>query len=228
MGTHGPKYYPEKQVFSAGEDPQTQKDRMDIFYYDSILEFDTSLADFYTQLQEAGLEGDTLLIVTSDHTQRWSNSRLPLVLHFPDEDYAGTIPGNTENLDIAPTILDYLGITQPTWMPGQSLLSIQDANRPIFIAQIGESKKDPDTGKVTYPAPSEPFYQFGKISVVTCDTWYKLNLNTLVLSTGVVKKYAGECPENTVDAQTALNLIRGHLQEYSFDTSTIVNVEMPN
>ena len=224
MSPHGPKYYPETQVFSTGHDPQTQGNREEVFYLDSVLEFDKSMVDFIGSLEDSGQLDNTIIILTSDHSLRWNVTRLPLIMYFPSGEKAGTIPFNTENLDIAPTLLDALEIPQPAWMSGQSMLSPEYVTRPIFITQVFSSVKDPVTGKITYPESVAPFFQFGKVSVVECDTVYTLNLQTLVLSGGKVRPYSGTCPGEDLDATRALLLIREHLRANGFDISTLNNV----
>ena len=227
MGTHGPKYYPEVQVFSAGKDPKTQGSRDTNFYLDSILEFDTAFSQFYKQLDEAGLLDNTMIIITADHSQRWTITPLPLIIYFPGGSKVGTISTSTENLDISPTILDYLDIAQPSWMPGQSVLAMPDPDRPIFITQITSSTKDPKTGKVTYPPAVAPFYQFGKISVEQCDTWFMLNVETMTLTTSNVLPNPGrECSKEPLTADEALILIKQYLASYGFDVSTIIDVKI--
>jgi hypothetical protein len=224
MSPHGPKYYPETQAFSTGHDPQTQGNREEVFYLDSVLEFDDAMADFISSLDDAGQLDNTIIILTSDHSLRWNVTRLPLIMYFPGGSKSGTIPFNTENLDIAPTLLDALEIPQPAWMSGQSMLSPEYVTRPIFITQVFSSVKDPVTGKITYPESVAPFFQFGKVSVVECDTVYTLNLQTLVLSGGKVRPYSGTCPGEDLDATRALLLIREHLRANGFDISTLNNV----
>jgi arylsulfatase A-like enzyme len=226
MGTHGPKYYPDVQVFSLGKDPELQGNREEKFYLDSILEFDQGVEQLYDVLVETNQIKNTILIIGSDHSQRWSVARLPLIMRFPYGQYRGSLGGNTENLDIAPTILDYLDLPEPDWMSGQSLLSERDADRPVFIAQIGDADKDPETGKVSYPEPSEPFYQFGRMTVVLCDTWYAVNLKTLKMTSAKVPSYSGTC---SIDHSplSALNLIRNHLEKYGFDGFSLYRVTLP-
>jgi arylsulfatase A-like enzyme len=227
MGTHGPKYYPENQVFSAGKDPQSQGNRDTNFYLDSILEFDTSFSQFYQQLDETGLLDNTLIIITADHSQRWTITPLPLIMYFPGGSRVGTIETATENLDISPTILDYLNIPQPSWMPGQSLLTMQEPDRPIFISQIKSSIKDPKTGKISYPPSDAPFYQFGKISVEQCDTWFMLNVETMTLTSGKVLPNTGRtCSKQPLTADQALDLIRSYLESYGFDVSSLDTVKI--
>lgn len=226
MGTHGPKYHPDVQVFSSGKDPDLQGNREEDFYLDSILEFDQGMAQLYDVLVKTRQIKNTVLIITSDHSQRWSVSRLPLIIRFPYGQHRGDLGGNTENLDIAPTILDYLDLPEPEWMAGQSLLSERDANRPVFIAQIGDADKDLETGEISYPEPAEPFYQFGRMTVVLCDTWYTVNLKTLKMTSGKVRSYSGTC-RAAPNSLSALNLIRTHLESYGFDTFSLYRVTLP-
>jgi arylsulfatase A-like enzyme len=224
MGTHGPKYYPETQVFSVGHDPQTQVNREEVFYLDSVLEFDRAMEGFINNMQESGQLSNTVIIITSDHSLRWNVTRLPLIMYFPNSESSGVISSNSENLDVAPTLLDYLDIPKPAWMSGQSLLHPSNPGHPIYIVQIFSSDKDPVTGKITYPEVKAPFYQFGKITVVECDAAYTLNLETLVLSGGKVRPYEGACPADGLDATRALLLIREHLKANGFDIALLNNI----
>ncbi len=226
MGTHGPKYAPAQQVFSASMDPTTQVKYDDNFYSDTILEFDTAVSNFYQTLATDGSLDNTIIVIASDHSQKWSVSRLPLIIHFPESANVKEITTNVQNLDIAPTLLDYLNIDQPEWMPGQSLLTDLDPMRPIFIAAIPSSKKDPVTGKVTFPESKAPFYQFGKVTVVICDTWYRLNLTDLKMDKGTVKNYVGSCENGRGSEAEALQLISQHLETYGFNISTLQNVTL--
>jgi len=142
------------------------------------------------------------------------------VIDFPDGDAAKKISVNTENIDIAPTLLDYLDIPQPLWMPGQSLISEEYEARPIFTAKIPKSSKDPLTGKVTYPESKAPFYQFGRISVIVCDQWYELDLNETTLNSGKVIGHSDACAGET-DPRTAISMIMKHLEQYGFDASSL-------
>ena len=224
MGTHGPKYYPEKQVFSEGENIQDQSKYDNDLYLDSILDFDNAINKLYEKLNSSNLVNQTVLVVGSDHTQRWSVSRIPLLMHFPEDQYAGQITENVQNLDIAPTLLDYLNIPQPAWMSGQSLLKPLDPNRPIFLAAIPESSRDPETNKIVYPESKAPYYQFGKMSVILCNHYYLLNFYKSSLSDSSVRYYAGNCPTDAPSRAEAMSLILKHLQEYGFDTSELEKI----
>ncbi len=224
MGTHGPKFYPAKQVFSEGVSIENQSNHNVALYDDSILEFDQTVSAFYAALTTRGLQNKTVIIIASDHSQMWSTSRLPLIIHFPDSMYAGRVSENTQNMDIVPTLLDFMNIPQPEWMPGQSLLNSLDPNRIIFIAAIPSSSRDAETGKVVYPDPVPPFYQFGKITVVKCDRWFKVNLLSLEMTTGIVPKYSTDCDANGFDEKVAIQAIKEHLTSYGYETEQLDEV----
>ncbi len=223
MGTHGPNYFPEQQVFSAGLNIEDQGADKQLFFYDSLLEFDREISTLYQYLQEHDRLNHTIVIVTSDHSQKWTNSRLPLVIHFPADTHKKTIRLNTENIDIAPTLLEYLEIPQPVWMPGQSLLSATYQSHPIFTAKIPRSTKDPTTGKVVYPESEAPFYQFGRMSVVWCDQWFEIDLNELTLSSGQVPSYDTSCARR-INKPEAVDLIIQHMKAHGFDTSSLAQM----
>lgn len=224
LGTHGPKYYPEEQVFSAGKEIKDQGKYEENFYLDSLLEFDKGIEQVYEALEARDLLDQTVLVVGSDHTQRWAINRIPLLMHFPNAENAGLITENVQNLDIAPTLLDYIGADQPAWMPGQSLLSPLDPDRPIFIAAIPDSKKDPETGKITYPAVKAPFYQFGKMTVVICGRYYQAVFHKSTLKSSQVSGYPDICVNPPPDDAEALDLIVEHLQQYGFDAAQLETI----
>jgi len=225
MNTHGPRYYPEERVFSIDKDMNGQEKYDKDFYRDSILEFDTSLSRLYAKLEAQSLTDQTILVVGSDHTQRWSISRIPLLMRFPHGAHAARLAENAQNLDIAPTLLDYLDILQPAWMSGQSLLEEPDPYRPIYLAAIPESKRDPETNKVIYPDVKEPYFQFGKMTVIVCDHYYLLNFYKNTLTDGTIKGYKGSCPSSVPSREEALEMILDHLRENGFDTSELEKIE---
>lgn len=220
MGTHGPNYFPEEQVFSAGLSLENQQEKRQLFYLDAILDFDRALAEIYAYLEDNDLLENTLLVVTSDHSQKWTNSRIPLLMRFPGADHAGVLTRNVQTIDIAPTLLDYIGIETPGWMAGQSLISPGYETRPVFIAKIPKSSKDPVTGKVIYPESEPPFYQFGRMSVIVCDQWFELDLQEFTLKQGVVKEYPSGCT-SSIGKPEALALLMDHLERYGFNTSSL-------
>lgn len=111
MVTHGEDFYPMEQKFSAGQPLEDQDPWSDDFYDDAILDFDRNVGELVKELTRLGLMDNTLLIIGSDHGQQWDQlQRLPLIMRFPQGQYAGSIQANAQNMDIAPTILDYIGL----------------------------------------------------------------------------------------------------------------------
>ncbi len=111
--------------------------------YDAEIAYmDACLASFLTRLDELGLRDDTLLALTADHGEEldehahWfdhhglydTNIHIPLILRCPSLLPAGRrIGGMTRMFDLAPTILDLLGlheITEREQMLGSSLLPL--------------------------------------------------------------------------------------------------------
>ncbi len=220
MGTHGPNYLPEEQVFSAGINVEHQEQYKQLFYYDTVLEFDRAVEEIYAYLEENDRLENTIIVVTSDHSQKWTNSRIPLLIRFPESAHSSVLSQNVQTMDIAPTLLDYLSIEKPEWMAGQSLISSSYEEHPIFTAKIPKSRKDLVTGKVVYPESKPPFYQFGRMSVIVCDQWFELDLQILAMTKGTVKKYQSPCGEPINNIQ-ALELLIEHLEHYGFDTSSL-------
>ena len=63
-----------------------------------------------------------------------------MIFSFPNGKHAGLITANVQNLDISATILDYLGIKQPIWMGGLSLIS-SEVEPYRFIVTADRKKK---------------------------------------------------------------------------------------
>lgn len=228
MGTHGPKYYPTRQVFSEGLSTETQGKYVDNFYLDSILDFDGAVYQLFNGLQSRGLLDKSILVVGSDHTQRWSIARIPLLIHFPNDEHAGQVMENTQNLDIAPTLLNYLGIAQPAWMQGQPLYEPLDPNRPIFLVAIPDSSRDPKTNAIVYPPFVAPFYQFGKATLISCDHYYTISFLKQTFTDAQVQGFVGTCKTPPPTREEAFKLILAHLQRYGFNTSSLNSIEHDN
>jgi hypothetical protein len=226
METHGPRFEPRRRVFSSGE--LQDRDWMRDFFDDAILDFDSYVGEFVQYLQDAGEWENTLLIVYSDHVDGWkSNDRIPLLVHFPGGEYAGRLRNNTQNLDVAPTILDYLGMEKPAYMSGSSLLAGEPpALRPIISAGVIQSKIEcapPDWWCTIDPAISQPpFYQFGFLQVVICQKMAKLELNLNFYSDLSVFDHSAPCPAADLPDKNAVRAIMlEHLRKYGFDVSSL-------
>ncbi len=113
--------------------------RADAGGYDEALAYeDQVIGRFLTSLRQEGLYSKTLVVFTSDHGESlWehgegthgyfiyqSTLRVPLVIHWPAG--ARSLPERVDRpaslLDIAPMVLQYLGIRRPNGFQGRGLL----------------------------------------------------------------------------------------------------------
>lgn len=227
MVTHGEDFFPMQQKFSVGQSIEDQEPWNDDFYDDAILDFDTNVGRLVDELSSSGVLENTILIIGSDHGQQWDQrQRVPLLIRFPHEQYAGQIQANVQNLDIAPTILDYIGLDQPDWMRGTSLIAGELEQRPIFGVNDVEREKDENNiFSVNWDNVSPPFYQFGGMSVIYCQKWYRLNLTDLSWDTGDVDGATSSCPPGgDITDEQAFHWIVEHLRENGFDVSTLEDI----
>jgi hypothetical protein len=226
METHGELFNPQVQVYSAGRAILEQEPWETDFYDDSILAFDALVGEMIGELTDLGLLEDTLLIIGSDHGQQFKLQRIPLIIRFPRGQYAGTIQANVQNLDLAPTILDYLELDPPEWMDGRSLLAGGLDARPIFFVNEAVRERNPQGGfAINLEKVEPPFYQFSGISMIYCGTLYSLDLYNGTWSAGPVEGTTYACPpEAQISEAQAYAWIVEHLEENGFDVSTLDSV----
>ena len=103
-------------------------------YLRTIKSVDDGVGEVLEYLDEAGLTENTIVVYTSDQgfylgEHGWFDKRFmyeesfrtPLLVRYPKEIKAGTkIDKLVQNLDFAPTFLDYAGIEAPDEMQGES------------------------------------------------------------------------------------------------------------
>jgi len=116
--------------------------RLDVGLFNALYWVDRCLRAFFTQLEEGGLYDEhTLVIVTSDHSPHPGLAyretvppdeyvrlgRLPLILATPHPSLFERLDTNrlASQVDIAPTLLDALGVAKPPGMIGRSLLDAE-------------------------------------------------------------------------------------------------------
>jgi N-sulfoglucosamine sulfohydrolase len=119
------------------DDPEVRADIAD--YYDEINFMDTAIGRLLKRLEDEGLEDNTLVIFFSDNgmpfpraktTLYESGVRVPCIIKWPGNIKAGSVTDAlASSVDIAPTILDMLGIDVPADVQGSSMLPVlKDAN----------------------------------------------------------------------------------------------------
>lgn len=220
LGTHGSKFNPVRRVFSEGK---TQDEPwMTDFYDDSILQFDSDVNKLLQGLADRNLLQDTIVVITSDHGVKHTNwKRVPLMFLFPTDDRRRRVSSNSQNLDIAPTLLEYLGMDRPGWMMGQSLIA-KDPNpgRTIFTADRSHGRGVVARRQIAPSHNVPPFFSLGRLSVIRCDTVFELRLRKNVVLVSKVKGHTRPCPDGPSPAE-AMQQIVDHLDRYDYDTSLL-------
>ena len=125
------------------DDEKTQALRA--VYFGLIREADFHLGRLLDYMEQSGQMDDTLIVVTSDHGEMLGDHHLwgkgcpfegahciPLIIRDPNRrGSAGThIDHFTESIDVAPTILAWLGLEPPPGFNGRSLLPFLDGAEP--------------------------------------------------------------------------------------------------
>jgi len=224
MGTHGPWFDPAVQVYSKGE--QQDQQWMSDFYDDAIISFDRYIGKVINHLKAIGEYENTILIIYTDHNMDWHvNERIPLIFRFPGGDFSGRITSTVQNIDIAPTVLDYLGLPKPDWMGGESLLKNNlDRHRLIFGTGTIVATKMNEIGWriIDLELSKPPFYQFSYFNIIECQKWYTLDLITYYWSSGDVPGYTSPCSaDSLLDFDKIKQAVKNRLSLDGFDTSSI-------
>jgi hypothetical protein len=211
MDTHGPNFSFREQVFSDGVN--TDEDWDPRRYQDALLSFDGHVKKVYEHLAETDQLDDTILVIYTDHGLRYViHERTPLIIHFPGNAHAGRRKNNVQNIDIPPTLLDYLGIPAPVWMNGRSFLNGEPpAEREILSTTTGSPKEI---------AP--PFHQINIMQVIVCQKWYRLNVRKNTFNSGTIKAHTSSCDEALLPSnEFARQRILEYLEKYGYDISSL-------
>lgn len=129
--------------------PDTYKIRRDVArVYSNVRVMDREVGELITEIKEAGLLDNTIIIFYSDHGGPLprgkreiydSGLKVPMIIRFPDKKYAGTeVDELISFVDIPPTILSMAGIEPPDYMHGQAFWGEYKAEQPreyIFAAR---------------------------------------------------------------------------------------------
>ena len=104
-------------------------------YDELILSADEEFGAFIRTLQKQVSYDNAIIIVSADHGEVFTPTfvghngnnlpdpliHIPLAIHLPGQTGKKIVMSPAEQVDIAPTILDYLGLNIPDWIEGESL-----------------------------------------------------------------------------------------------------------
>jgi len=114
-------------------------------YDEEIAFFDAQLGAMIATLRDRGLLDRSLLWVAADHGEEFlehgrvkhcnflfdTEIKTPLLLRLPGQTTGQRITGLTANIDIVPTVLDYLGIETTGQLDGRSLRPLVADGEPV-------------------------------------------------------------------------------------------------
>lgn len=137
-------------------DPSPEQVSLVLELYDGeVTFFDAHLGEFLDELKARGLYDDLLIVFTADHGEEfidhggwWHGQTLyeevlavPLIVKYPGSAYAGLVDDElARTLDVAPTVLDAVGLPIPEPMQGVSLQPGAAAPRAEFsFAELGDT-----------------------------------------------------------------------------------------
>lgn len=155
---------PRYQILHGERDPEYY-----IARYDAEIRYvDLAFGEFVARLRTLGLYDEALLVVTADHGETLDEanhrryfshglvayeevSRIPLIVHEPrDQKRLAALDRNAPalSIDLAPTMLDMLGVEAPPEMEGRSMLraprgvdevaySLGSYGSPVLEQQMG-------------------------------------------------------------------------------------------
>jgi len=124
-----------------------KRDLLKKVYEDMIFFNDYNIGMLIEKLKEVGLYDQTFFIIASDHGECFGEHgengharlpydeqiRVPLLLKFPYSRFSGRqVNSLVQHIDLAPTILEYLGISlKRTGFQGKSLLALLDGQQEL-------------------------------------------------------------------------------------------------
>ena len=119
-------------------------------YYGLVSQVDRSVGAILAELQRLGLDGNTIVVYTSDHGDMMGSHKLlaktvmyeesvkvPWLMRIPEmKRKQSLLPGRYSQLDLVPSLLELMGRENPG-LPGRSLVPVIKGERPpqrdVFI-----------------------------------------------------------------------------------------------
>lgn len=138
----GPEDPPQIPIIFRDLTP-AEKQGIAAAYYTSVGFLDRNINRVLDQLRQLHLESDTLVVYLADHGYclgqhgRFEKHcgydpalRVPLIVRWPGRVRRGVVRDFTESVDVAPTILDLMGVDPLPVMHGASLRAYAEGRRP--------------------------------------------------------------------------------------------------
>ena len=212
-----------------GIDNPYQKDKsvLQESYKKAIYRNDQYLEYFVQGLKDKDLLDNTIFVYFSDHGPRLETNpghRVPLLIRFPDAEHKMLRNHYAQLNDIAPTLLDYMGVQVPEWMDGHSLLQELDPKKHQEIFQIYNIKTrrvqlglTPRGEPVFFNQLSHigpPYFGITEVIMIHCNFWYHLNLETPIFNWGQIENAPSVCVEGQITKADARQRIFAFMDKH--------------
>jgi hypothetical protein len=168
-------------------------------------------------LKRTGRFENSIIVIWSDHGRSYAkNHRLPLIIKFMEEPDIppDNLVWNTQTIDIAPTILDSLGLPIPDWMEGRSLLRPIDRYEPVFGIMSHDDKPGIEPGSTGAAAQGG----VSDLGVIVCNRWWNVHFENGRIDEGQVSGHTTPCdPERLPGEREAASMLAQHLVERGYE-----------
>jgi hypothetical protein len=119
-------------------------------YYDKVEDMDSRVGELLKELEEAGLDENTIVFYYADHggvlgrSKRYlyeTGTHVPMIIRIPEKYkhlYPAQTPGSKVDrlvsfVDLAPTLLSLIGLGAPDYMQGSAFLGTYRKDEPDYI-----------------------------------------------------------------------------------------------
>jgi arylsulfatase A-like enzyme len=141
-------------------DNKQNLNKLRLRYDENILYADAAFGDFLQFLKNSGYYENSIIMLSADHGESFEHGHLghggphlyqqlvhiPLLIHLPGQSQGKRVSSNMEHVDIAPTILDLIGMEIPSWMEGETMkkamLGGYVTTRPKYFMELDGNGKD--------------------------------------------------------------------------------------
>jgi hypothetical protein len=118
-------------------------------------------------------------------------------------------------MDIAPTILDYMSISIPTWMDGKSLINGDIAANRFIPSVIWRRPNAEKQNK-------RVFRQFGSFRLISCQRFVEFSVTSKEWTDGEIDDYTSPCPVETLPAVSVMKaFLIDQLEQNGFITTSM-------
>jgi len=224
MDSHCCGYRIGEKHFSIGRDVPMDTFDQD-FMDDVILESDHQLGTLIAALEQFGQLENTLFVYSSDHNREWGiKARVPLIFIWPNFGEQKIVSHNSQLLDVAPTILDFINQPIPGWMEGVTLLGNQITDRTSLFGFSEVVKQGSKVGSLKVSrlvGAGPPLYGLQTFVEINCSDWFELDILTNEISSGLTDAPGSNCQSKKSHEDARASILE-FLSKSGFKSSDLV------